>query len=145
MAIEWGVFPNQSPMSMFIHDNTISPPTTVLDAGTPFYVHVHWEVPAPLAAVIGGSFRVRSYAESMGPGQETQVGNTHTEPAVPGKTVYDIHIPVPGGFLRGEGENFGGTPVSGMYKFVSVLQHMNPGPNECSGYADGPMVQLKTP
>lgn len=145
MAIEWGVFPNHSDMSMFAHDNTTSPPTTVLDAGTPFYVHVHWDVPAAIAAVIGGNFRIRAYAESVGPGPEQQIGTSHVEAAVPGKTSYDIHILVPAGTLLGEGQQSGGVPVSGMYKLASVLQHLNPTANECSGYADGPLVQLKTP
>ena len=145
MAIEWGIFPNQSNMNMFAHDNTATPPTTVLDAGTPIFLHVHWEVPAAIAAVIGGNFRIRTFAESVGPGQERQVGQTLTVPASPNQTSYDVHIVVPGGQLEGEGELFGGVPVSGMYKLVAVLQHMNPNPNECSGYADGPLIQLKTP
>ena len=41
-----------------------------------------------------------------------------------------------------EGE--GAPPISGMYKLVAVLQHMNPGPNESSGFAEG-QVFLRTP
>ncbi|MDH5539593.1 MAG: hypothetical protein OEY03_09325 [Rhizobacter sp.] len=144
MSIEWGVFPNQSNMSMFVHDNT-GAPGTVLDAGLPFDVHVSWVVPDPINDVIGGNFRVRVYAESIGPGQEQQVGGTQLVPAVPNQTNYAIHVNVPGGTLRGEGEAFGGQPVSGMYKFVAVLQHMNPGPNQCSGYGEGPLIHLRTP
>lgn len=146
-GIEWGVFPNESAMNMFVHDNTTSPPTTVLKATAPFFVHVSWEVPAALAAIIGGSFRVRAYAESIGPGQEKQIGLTHIEPAVPGVTAYTIHIAVPAGpdRLLGEGEAFGGVPVSGLYKMAAVLQHLNPGANECSGYAENEMIFLRTP
>lgn len=144
-GIEWGIFPNQSTMGMFAHDNTASPPTTVLDAGTPFLAHVYWEVPAAIAGVIGGNFRIRTFAESMGPGPDKQIGATLSVPAVPGQTRYDVHINVPAGTLPGEGELFNGAPVSGIYKLVAALQHMNPGANEVSGYCDGPLVQMKTP
>ncbi|MCW5631700.1 MAG: hypothetical protein KIT17_00030 [Rubrivivax sp.] len=144
-AIEWGVYPQQSAMGMFAHDNTASPPTSILDASTPFFLHVYWEVPQPIASVAGGSFRIRAFAESMGPGQEKQLGATLTVPVVPNQTRYDVHITVPAGTLLGEGELFNGVPVSGIYKFVSALQHMNPGPNQVSGYCEGPLVQMKTP
>ena len=66
-------------------------------------------------------------------------------PVVPNQTNYDVHITVPAGTLLGEGEVFNGAAVSGIYKFESALQHMNPGPNQVSGYCEGPMVQLTTP
>jgi hypothetical protein len=144
MAIEWGVFPNQSSMSMFVHDNTAAP-STVLDAGEFFDVHVSWTVPPPINTIIGGNFRVRVYAESIGPGQEQQVGSTALVAAVPNQAGYDIHVRVPGGTLRGEGEVFNGQTVSGMYKLVAVLQHLNPNANECSGFGEGPLIQLRTP
>lgn len=147
-GISWGVFAPESAMSMFVHDNDLTPPATVLDSGKAYLVHVSWEVPATQAAIIGGSFRVRAFAESIGPGQEQQIGATLTVPAVPNQVVYNVHIPVPGvgpGRLLGEGELFAGVPVSGMYKFASVLQHMNPGPNECSGYCENEVIFLRTP
>jgi hypothetical protein len=147
MAIEWGVFPNESAMSMFVHDSGAAP-SNVLDSGLPFSVHVSWVVPPPINSIIGGSFRVRVFAESIGPGQEKQIGAVvplPLVPAVPGQTTYDIHVDVAAGELQGEGELFGGVPVSGMYKLVCVLQHMNPTANECCGHGEGPMIQLRTP
>lgn len=144
MGIEWGVFPETSTMSMFVHDNT-GAPGTVLDASLPFAVHVSWVVPDPINDVIGGEFRVRVYAESIGPGQEQQVGGTLLVPAEANKITYNVHVDVPGDTLAGEGQAFGGHLVSGMYKFVAVLQHMNPFPNQCSGYAEGPLIHLRAP
>ena len=140
-AIEWGVFPNQSSMTMLVHDSGAAP-STVLDSGLPFAVHVAWVVPAPINTVIGGNFRIRVFAESMGPGPEQQIGQTLTVPAVPNQLNYNVHVNVPGNTLPGEGE--GAPPISGMYKLVAVLQHMNPGPNESSGFAEG-QVFLRTP
>ncbi len=144
MAIEWGTFPNQSAMSMFVHDNTAAP-STVLDSSLPFSVHVSWVVPDPINDIIGGDFRVRVYAESIGPGQEKQIGPTRVVSAVPNQLNYDIHVDVPANDLVGEGAQFNGVIVSGLYKLVAVLQHLNPGPNECSGSADGPTIFLRTP
>ena len=141
MSIEWGVYPQESEMSMFVHDNT-GTPSTVLAANLPFNVHVTWFVPKTEAAIIGGSFRIRTFAESIGPGPEKQIGGTLTVPAVPGKLQYDVHVLVGAGELLGEGE--GAPPVSGMYKLASVLQHMNPNPNEVSGYCED-QIFLRTP
>lgn len=141
MNIEWGVYPNQSNMSVSVLDNTAAP-TTVLDSGEPFDVEVSWEVPAPINTIIGGEFRIRVFAESIGPGQEQQIGSTVNVPAVPGLLNYAQNITVPGGTLLGEDV----VPSrSGVYKIVAVLQHLNGGANEVSGFAESPLVQLRTP
>jgi len=36
--------------------------------------------------------------------------------------------------------------VSGLYKITAVLQHLNPGANDNSGYAEGAgLIQMRTP
>jgi hypothetical protein len=139
--VEWGLYPGESSMGMFVHDNTATA-SSVLKASDDFFVHINWEVPASEAAIIGGNFRIRVFAESIGPGPEQQIGATLLVPAVPGQTSYTTHVRVPGGTLPGEG--VGAPPVSGMYTLTSVLQHMNPGPNEVSGYCED-KVFLRTP
>ena len=141
MSIEWGVFPNQSAMSVSVLDNTAAP-SNVLDSGNPFAVRVRWQVPAPINTVIGGSFRIRVFAESVGPGQEQQIGATINVPAVPNQLDYVQNINVPGGTLQGEDVV---PSSSGVYKIVAVLQHLNGGANEVSGFAESPLVQLRTP
>jgi hypothetical protein len=128
-------------MGMLVHDNNGSA-SSVLVANLPFDVHVTWQVPVPEAAIIGGNFRVRVFAESIGPGPEKQIGGTLTVPAQPGKLQYEVHVQVGANELLGEGA--GAPPVSGMYKLGAVLQHMNPGPNEVSGYSEG-KVFLRQP
>lgn len=142
MTIEWGGINLQSAMSNQVLDNTASP-STILDANVPFSVTVNWTVPAALAPFLGGSFRLRCYAESIGPGPEQQIGGTVNVPVVPGQQNYASSINVPGNTLPGEGA--GVPPVSGLYKMVTVIQHINGGATEGSGFADQPVVQLRQP
>jgi hypothetical protein len=66
-------------------------------------------------------------------------------PVVPGQTDYTATINIPGGTLLGEGQLFGGVPVSGVYKIVTVLQHMNPGPTWISGFAEESIRMFLSP
>jgi hypothetical protein len=142
MAIEWTPLGFESDMTMEVRDNTLGE-TYVLDSGLPFNVTVRWQIPATVVPTLGGSFRIRLYAESIGPGQEQQIGATAIVP-VNFTADYATVITVPGGTLQGEGA--GTPPASGVYKLVAVLQHLNPGANEVSGYTEfDHLLQLRTP
>jgi hypothetical protein len=144
MGIEWTPLGFESDMTMEVRDNTLGE-TYVLDSGLPFNVTVRWEIPAPVVPGLGGSFRIRVYAESVGPGPELQIGPTATV-AVNFTADYATVITIPGSTLPGEGELFNGVPASGVYKLVAVLQHLNPGANEISGYAEfDHLLQMRTP
>jgi len=88
---------------------------------------------------------LRSYVESIGPGQELQIGPTIIVPVVPGTTAYNATITVPGGTLLGEGQIYNGVPVSGVYEIVAVLQHLNPGPTVVSGFAQDTLKMFRSP
>jgi hypothetical protein len=148
--IEWPGSPNSSAMSMEVLDTAGTNPQNVIDSGVPFTVKVKWTVPQGFAQTLGGSFRLRVYAESIGPGQEIQIGATTIVPVAPvpapSSAFYDQSISIPAGLLLGEGELFGGVPVSGTYKLVAVLQHLNPIATEVSGYAENDgMLFIRTP
>ncbi|MCX8003834.1 MAG: hypothetical protein N2688_02585 [Burkholderiaceae bacterium] len=145
MPIEWGGLNLQSSMSTRVLDNT-SAPTTVLDSSLPFNVEVSWQVPAGIAALLNSShqFRLRAYAESIGPGPEQQIGGTVNVPAVRDQLNYGpVLINVPASTLLGEGQ--GVPPVSGTYKVVTVLQLLNGGATEDSGFAEAAIIQMRTP
>jgi hypothetical protein len=132
-------------MNVQILDNTAAP-ANILDAGLATTVRITWTVPPPLNTILGGSFRLRAYAESIGPGQELQLGPTGTVPVTVGQVSYTADIPVPPSTLLGEGEPFGGVPVSGVYKIVAVLQHLNGGvASEASGFAEATFRMFRTP
>jgi hypothetical protein len=141
MPIEWGGINLQSNISATVLDNTAAP-STVLDANLPFTVAVSWSVPPALAPFLGGSFRVRCYAESIGPGPEQQIGALN-QAVVAGQVNYAGNVPVPGNALPGEGA--GAPPVSGVYKIVTVIQHINGGATEGSGFSEQPVIQLRQP
>lgn len=144
MPIEWpgGV---SSAMSVVVEDNTGNP-TNILDAGEESTIKITWTVPSGFAGLIAGTFRLRAYAESIGPGQELQLGPTATESVVVGQEPYETEITVPASTLLGEGELFGGVPVSGVYKIVAVLQHLNGGvASEASGFAEATFRMFRTP
>lgn len=153
MPIEWPLGLS-STMSMEVVDNTLAP-VRVLDAAQPFTIRVTFSVPPPLDQLLGGSFQLRAFAESIGPGPEMQIGVPPPVPPNPvvllvngGLGVYTVAIPVSAGQLLGEGAPFpgpGGVPVSGVYKLVVVLQHLNPAPTTVSGFAETSVRMFRTP
>ena len=148
MSIQWGTTLFTSTMDHKVKDNDTDP-ADVLQAGAPFHIEVKWNVPPALASLIGpgDSFRLRAYAESMGPGQEMQIGGTDLEPGVLNQLSYVHNLDVNPNPLLGEGALFNGAPVSGIYNIVCVLQHLNGGvPTVHSGCSDEqPLVMFKTP
>jgi hypothetical protein len=148
MPIEWPTEPTSSDMTVDIPDNFPSRPVgppTILVASQPCNVNINWTVPSPHNMMLGGSFRLRAYVECLGPGQEMQLGETIIVPVVPGQTDYTATINVPANTLRGEGDSFEGDLVSGVYKMVVVLQHMNSGPTWISGYAEESIRMFRSP
>ena len=148
MAIEWPDAPESSDMTVEVPDNWPAPPAgpaTILVASVDSKVKIGWNVPLPHNMTLGGSFQLRAYVESIGPGQEMQLGNTLIVPVVAGQADYAATIDVPGGTLLGEGDDFGGVPVSGVYKIIAVLQHLNPGPTWVSGFADETIKMFLSP
>lgn len=139
MAIEWGAPNAPSPMTFNILDNSGALPKEVLQSGVPFQVAIDWSVPAALVPLINptDSFRLRAWAESVGPGPEVQLG----ELVVPGATMkftpYTATMTVAPNPLVGEGGVFDGKTVSGVYNIVCVLQHLSNGvPTTISGTSD---------
>lgn len=139
-VIEWyGPSPDRSNMSMSVLDPLGRGPTNVIDEDQNFTVELTWTVPAPEAQTLGGEFRLRVFAESIGPGQEKQIGATVTVPVAPvatGDKVYVHPIAIPANTLDGEGTT-GGVNTSGCFKVAAVLQHINGTVfTDVSGYAE---------
>jgi hypothetical protein len=139
MAIEWGVLNLSTAMTFDVLDNSGNVPTDVLRAGTPFQIRVNFQVPAGVAALVGAgdTFRLRAYAESVGPGQELPIGQLIV-PGVPFQQNYaGLIMNVNPNPLLGEEQIFNGLPVSGVYNMICVLQHLNGGvPTPNSGMSD---------
>ena len=124
-------------------------PETIIDTDDTFEIQVRWSVEEPGAAVLGGRWLVRAYAESIGPGQETQLGQTRRvnvgnfqpifSPAARG---YEANVAVPAGTLDAETAT-----SSGVYKLAVIVTHENPNgsPTELAGFSDGPIIQMRNP
>lgn len=148
MPIEWPDGPEESTMTVEIPDNWPTPPAgspIILVASEPFKVNIGWTVPTPYDTTLGGSFRLRAYVESIGPGPEIQIGPTLTVPVAPGQTNYTATIDVPAGTLVGEGATVDGAPVSGVYRITAVIQHLNPNPTSVSGFVEDTVRMFRTP
>lgn len=126
-------------------------PTTIIDTDDPFQVQVDWSVGLPQATLLGGQWLVRAYAESVGPGQEIQLGAVQPTQVpvsnfidVPPDRRYQATINVPAGSL--EAESDAGAQSSGVYKLVVVLTHQNLGSaTVIAGFSEGPLIQLREP
>ena len=125
-------------------------PETIIDTDDTFTVQVRWSVEEPGAAVLGGRWLVRSYAESIGPGQEQQLGQTRFinvgnftpiagPPAARG---YEANVAVPAGTLAAESAT-----SSGVYKLAVIVTHENPNGSatELAGFSEGPVIQMREP
>jgi hypothetical protein len=148
MPIEWGQSPGHetSAMGAYVVDNSLST-ITVLDTDEPFNIRVEFEVPNTINPFVnsGHTFRLRAYAESIGPGPEVQLGATLPVTGVTSRKDYEAVIAVPANTLVGEGGFFNGVLVSGVYKIVVVLQHLNGIALEDSGYTDAGLIQIRLP
>lgn len=147
MTIEWGGMPFISNASVEVLDPLGQLPTSVIAANQQFRLRVKWNVPNPLDDYLGGQFRLRAFAESMGPGPEVQLAPDGFEPVVQFQESYEHDIVVNPGTLIGEGgiDPATGRPVSGTYRMLAVIQHLNPGPTRGSGFTDEKLVQIRLP
>jgi hypothetical protein len=125
-------------------------PETIIDTDDTFTVQVRWSVEEPGAAVLGGRWLVRAYAESIGPGQEQQLGQTRFinvgnftpiagPPAARG---YEANVAVPAGTLAAESAT-----SSGVYKLAVIVTHENPNGSATAlaGFSEGPVIQMREP
>jgi hypothetical protein len=113
-------------------------PNRVLDQGVGFNVRVDWHLDGTLKSMIAGTWTVRLFVESMGPGPEAQIGSTNV-PLVANPN-YTATINVPANALPA------GPPASGVYKIVVVITHEAFGiKTEMAGFGEGPLVDVRQP
>lgn len=129
-------------------------PATIIDTGNPFTLRIDWSVLEPGAGLLGGRWVVRAYAESLGPGQEKQIGPTRNvnvssfTPVAgpPASRRYTTDVVVGAGELEAESD---APQRSGVYKLVVIVTHENPAgaanATEVAGFSEGPVIQLREP
>ena len=120
-----------------VQDNN-GAPSSVLEAGLPFTVHVDWSIDALAALLLGGQWELAVYVESIGPGPEQQIGPTVITPLT-GATTYAANVLVPANTLPDDP----GAPNSGVYKVATVLTHRNFGSiTDVVGVVEGPVLRI---
>jgi hypothetical protein len=122
--------------SALVQDNN-GAPTEVLEAGAPFKVRTEWKVGLLAGLLLGGTWEVSVYVESIGQGPEERIGRT-TVPLNGGQT-YTAVVDVPANTLPNDPP----PPASGVYKIVTVLTHRNFGKtSNIAAIVEGPIVRI---
>jgi hypothetical protein len=127
----------------------------VVDPNRDFQVKVDWEVFEQFAPVflqaLAGSWDVRVYAESVGPGDEVEIGQASVPTTAAGTcsvhggppcSAFSATVSIPAGTLQEDSPG-----QSGVYKLVATVFLNSPisGPFDMSGYREGPVIRVETP
>jgi hypothetical protein len=98
---------------------------------------VTWNLTQVIAPFLGGEWKLRVYAESIGGGFEGQLGADvdiplNTAPALPLPRQYHGDVNVPGNTLP-----------PGAYRLVTLINYSNGGvPLEMAAFQEGPIIQV---
>ncbi|MBI1278663.1 MAG: hypothetical protein GC179_11105 [Anaerolineaceae bacterium] len=120
-----------------VHDTDLQP-LNIVRLSDPWHVHVQWSVNGSIVPLIAGTWHVRVYAESMGPGAEMEVGSldvaVNAEPLSGLSRSYDRRIIVPA--------NLAGL-TDGVYRITTVLTIDNGGARGMiAAFDQGPLMQF---
>jgi hypothetical protein len=143
---ELHIFPNPltatGSFTATVNDNA-GLPTNVIEASLDFTVDCAWNIDAITASILGGTWHVDLYAESIGGGFEGRLAGNF-EPVVPGQTNYSSTITVPGGTLPNDPSVHPLDDDSSVYKLVVVLRHHNGNvTTSITALSDGPIVLVR--
>ena len=108
------------------------PDTTIISMTDQWTLNVEWQVNGLLVGAIGGTWHIRCYLESIGPGAEFEVASRDV--TLTGSNNYSESFTI--------GPNVPATP--GMYKLVTVLTYTNllNQPGLFAGYDEFGMLQF---
>ncbi len=132
-----------------IVDNGVAP-TTIIRTDSEWSVKVEWDTTGPLTGMIGGTWHLHIYLESMGPGDEVELYDKKAPPKDPGYP-FEHDIPLTPGpspvhyHLHPDIE--ANAVKAGAYKLVMTLTYtdINDNRQPLAGYWEGPIVQFYDP
>ena len=113
-------------------------PTIIIRTTDSWFVRIQWQIDGIVADALAGTWQVRAFLESMGPGFEGQVGaqtiNLAVDPTSPRN--YTATLPVAPN-----------TVPAGTYKLVTTISYLTPAnqPGFMAGYEEGPILQFFNP
>jgi hypothetical protein len=124
-------------------NDTAGLPTNVLEASLDFTVDCKWDVDQDTANILGGTWHVDLYAESIGAGFEGRLGGAFVN-VVPGQKDYAATIRVPANTLTNDPPVHPLNDDSSVYKLVVVLRHHNGNvTTSITALSDGPIVLVR--
>ena len=143
---ELHIFPNPLTASgnftAVVNDNA-GLPTNVIEASLDFTVDCTWNIDPITAGILGGTWHVDLYAESIGGGFEGRLEGTFVN-VVPGQTNYAATITVRAGTLPNDPSVHPLNDDSSVYKLVVVLRHHNGAvTTSITALSDGPIVLVR--
>jgi hypothetical protein len=146
MSTEIHFFPNPLSASgtfeAVVQDNA-GVPTDVIEASQDFQADCEWEIDAITAALLGGTWHVDLYAESLGGGFEGRLGGEFVV-VTPGQQNYSATIIIPANTLPNDPPVHPLGDVSNVYKMVVVLTHHNGGvTTSLCALQEGPAVLVR--
>ena len=112
-------------------------PATIIQFDHDFAIEVDVILDGRAAPYLCGQFVIKTFAESIGPGNEKQIGATQTVsldtvPVLPTPRHYTATINVTAQTL-----------APGAYRLVTLLTYQNGGtPLEIAGHVEGPIIQI---
>jgi hypothetical protein len=141
------------PLTATVHDPfNVDPdaPQTIIQTGKHWSVHINWKTFGPANAMVGGSWHLHAYLESVGPGPDLDLIDSppptptdHVIPLTPSSSAevaYSAHLDVPAGTVT--------APLAGrIFKLVVTLTYFDllGGPGPMAAYVEGPIVQFYNP
>jgi hypothetical protein len=118
-------------------------PTNVIEASLAFTVDCKWDIDAITASLLGGTWHVDLYAESIGGGFEGRLAGNAVA-VVPGQTIYTSTITVLANTLPNDPPVHPLNDDSSVYKTVVVPRHHNGVvTTSITALSDGPVVLVR--
>jgi hypothetical protein len=136
-------------ITSFQHELGGVAPNTIIRTDQAWHIHLSWQTTGIATSMIGGSWHVHAYLESVGPGNDVNLVDPgdHVIPLTPGVSPVNYNI------VLDVGPNVVGLPPgtgmndTGLYKLVVALTYIDlanaPGP--MAAFEEGPMLQFYNP
>lgn len=136
-------------ITSFQHEIGGAAPSTIIRTDQTWHIHVSWQTTGLVTGMIGGSWHIHAYLESVGPGNDVSVVDPadHVIPLTPGVSPvnYNVVLDIPAnvvGLPPGTGMN-----DTGLYKLVVALSYIDlsndPGP--MAAFEEGPILHFYNP
>jgi|SRR3954451_10036005 hypothetical protein len=143
---ELHIFPNpltaSGEFTATVNDNA-GLPTNVIEASLAFTVDCRWTIDPITASLLGGTWHVDLYAESIGGGFEGRLGGNAVAVS-PGQTTYTSTITVPANTLPNDVPVHPVDDISSVYKMAVVLRHHNGVvTTSITALVEGPLVMVR--